>query len=97
VADEGRVLLVAVLDVPADGVRAFQRYEDAVLPMLDRYGGRLERRLRNPAGTSEVHVLSFPTDGAYRDYLADPERARHRAVLAGVPVAVRLLESLTDV
>ena len=91
------VVVVVVVDVPEDGVAAFQRYEDRVLPLLDRYGGRLERRLRTPDATTEVHVLSFPTDSAYRRYLSDPERAGARALVGGIAVTQRVVEHLTDV
>ena len=91
------VVVAVVIDVPAHGVAAFQRYESHVLPLLGRYGGRLERRLRTPDATTEVHVLSFPTDGDYRRYLADPDRSAHRSLLSGVPVTQRLVEALTDV
>ena len=89
--------MVVVVDVPVAGVPAFQRYEERVLPLLDRYGGRLERQLRTPDATTEVHVLSFPTDSAFRAYLGDPERAGHRALLDGVAVTQRVVELLTDV
>ncbi|NEK86168.1 hypothetical protein GCU60_10410 [Blastococcus saxobsidens] len=89
--------VVAVVDVPPEAVGAFQRYENQVLPLLDRHGGRLERRLRSPDGSTEVHVLSFPTDADYRRYLADPDRSAHRSLLSDVPVTLRVVESLTDV
>jgi hypothetical protein len=47
-----RYTVVTVVDVPPDGVAAFQRYEDEVLPLLHRYDGLLERRLRSPEGTT---------------------------------------------
>ncbi|MDM4777830.1 hypothetical protein [Micromonospora sp. b486] len=43
------VLLVALVDLSAD-VDAGQRYEDAVLALLSRHGGELERRLRTGDG-----------------------------------------------
>ncbi|MCZ2859473.1 hypothetical protein [Blastococcus sp. VKM Ac-2987] len=92
-----RTTVVAIVDVPPEATAAFQRYESLVLPLLGRYGGRLERRLRNPDGSTEVHVLSFPADGDYRRYLSDPERGTHRALLSEVPVTQRVVESLTDV
>jgi hypothetical protein len=94
---EQRVTVVAVLDVPVGGVAALQRYEDFVLPLLARHDGALERRLRTPDGTTEVHVLTFGSDVAYRGYLADPERLRHRAVLDDIPVQQRVLEGMVDV
>jgi len=89
--------VVALIDVPASGVAALQRYEDLVLPLLARHDGVLERRLRTADGTSEVHVLTFASDAAYRGYLADPERLGHRGVLGGVSVDQRVLEGMVDV
>jgi hypothetical protein len=83
-------------DVAREGVDAFQRYEAAVLPMLERHDGRLERRLRTADGRAEVHIVSFGSCAGYDAYLADPERARHRALVDGVDMTQRLLE-VTDV
>ena len=97
VPDRARYTVVAVVDVPPGGVAAFQRYENRVLPMLQRHDGVIERRLRTPDGTTEVHVLSFPAEGAYRGYLDDPERVGHRALLKGHEPRQRVVESLADV
>ena len=86
-----RLLFVMVADVPAQDVSAFREYEELVLPLLRRHGGVLERRLRTPDGSSEVHVVSFGEQAGYESYLADPERLRHREVLAGADVVQRLL------
>ena len=94
---EQRIVVVAVTEVPPDAVAAFRRYEDLVLPLLSRHDGALERRLRSVDGATEVHVLSFASDAAYRAYLADPERLGHRAVFTGVPVEQRVVEGLVDV
>ena len=88
---------MAVLDVPPEAVAAFRRYEDQVLALLRRHDGRLERRLRTPDGTTEIHVLAFASESGYRGYLSDPERAGHRSLLAGVDVSQRVVESLVDV
>ena len=96
-SESPRFTVVAVVDVPVADVGALQRYEDRVLPLLTRHDGALERRLRNADGTTEVHVLTFASDAAYRGYLADPERLGHRAVLEGVPVEQRVLEGMADV
>ena len=44
----GAVTFVVVIDVPGGGVRTFLNYEQAVLTLLERHGGRLERRLAPP-------------------------------------------------
>lgn len=87
-----RLTLVVLVDVPPEGVDAFRRYEAAVLPLLERHDGRLERRLRTADGLSEVHVLSFGSRAAYESFAADPARAAHRAALEGVELRTRLLE-----
>jgi len=87
-----RLTLVMVADVAREGVEAFQRYEAAVLPMLERHDGRLERRLRTADGQAEVHIVSFGSRAGYDAYIADPERADHRSLLEGVVLTQRLLE-----
>lgn len=87
-----RVVLVVLADVAPEGVEAFRRYEAAVLPLLERHDGRLERRLRTADGLAEVHVVSFRSRRAYQAYVADPERAGHRGLLDGVSMTQRLLE-----
>ena len=83
--------------MPAEAVPDLQRYEQAVLPLLQGHGGRLERRLRTPDGTTEVHVLSFASEDAYRGYLADPGRSVHRGLLAGAEPVQRVVTALADV
>jgi hypothetical protein len=86
------ITLVLIVDVPPGAVAAFLEYEDRVLPLLARHGGLLERRLRGGDGLTEVHVVSFPSQAAYDDYVGDPERLAHRMLLDGVPLQQRLLE-----
>ena len=87
-----RLTFVLVADLPPGGAPAFSRYEAAVLPLLARHGGRLERRLRTDDGLCEVHVVSFDSREGYDGYLADEQRRRARTLLDGVDVAQRLLE-----
>ncbi|MEH1166696.1 hypothetical protein V6V47_15060 [Micromonospora sp. CPCC 205539] len=51
--------LVAVVEFAAGAEEAGRRYEDAVLALLGRHGGRLDRRLRSTDGQAEVHVIRF--------------------------------------
>jgi hypothetical protein len=86
------VTLVMVADLPAEGVEAFAAYEAVVLPLLPRHGGVLQRRLRTPDGLTEVHVVSFASREGYDAYLVDPERTRHRGLLASVDLRQRIVE-----
>ncbi|MET9799674.1 GNAT family N-acetyltransferase [Streptomyces sp. NPDC006368] len=76
--------LAVVLDHPADAADEALRYEEQALALLPRHGGRLERRLRTADGLSEVHLLAFPSQDAYRAYLADPERTPDGRITARV-------------
>ncbi len=65
---------VAIFDLSAADLKLFESYEAAVLPLLDKYGARLESRLRAVNDAAEFHVLFFPSDAAYEQYRADPVR-----------------------
>ncbi|WP_308355786.1 GNAT family N-acetyltransferase [Streptomyces sp. ODS05-4] len=78
--------LTAIVDFPADGTERALAVEEAALALLPRHGARLERRLRTGDGRTEVHLLRFPSEAAYRAYLADPDRPDVRAAGLGVRV-----------
>jgi hypothetical protein len=79
-----RLTLVVLADVERE---AFQRYEAAVLPMLERHDGRLERRLRTADGQAEVHIVSLGSRAGYDAYIADPKRADRRALLGSLSLS----------
>lgn len=81
-------LLVARL--PVGGVGAFDAYEAAVLPLLERHGGRLERRLRSVDGRLEAHVVSFPDEAASAAYRNDPRRRAAAPLLEASGAQVEL-------
>jgi hypothetical protein len=85
-----RLTLVVLADLSDAAVPAFQAYEAAVLPLLARHGGVLERRLRSGPGTFEAHVISFADEQGYRAYLADPDRIGVRDLLSGCDVRQRV-------
>ena len=68
------VTFVLIVRIPTKGIDDFRAYEDAVLPLLPEFNGRLERRLRNPDGTIEVHAISFASDGDFQNSRNDPRR-----------------------
>jgi hypothetical protein len=64
---------------------AFHEFEDAVLPLLEKYKGELLLRLRPGADNVvagsleapyEVHLIRFPDEGALTAYARDDERER---------------------
>jgi uncharacterized protein (DUF1330 family) len=86
------VLIVMIADIAPGSIERFRAYEDQVLALLERHGGRLERRLRTADGTSEVHLLAFDSQEGYEAYLEDPGRVTARATLAGTEITQRILE-----
>jgi hypothetical protein len=86
------MLLVQVVRIPAAGVADFQRYESLVLPLLARYGGKLERRLRSDDGQFEIHIVSFATPDALERYRADSERQQHLPLLRASGATTELIE-----
>ena len=88
--------LVQIVHIPAEGVAAFQRFESRVLALFPNYGAILQRRLRSPDGQIEIHVMSFPSQGALEAYRADPARGELLPLLAESGATSELLE-MSDV
>jgi uncharacterized protein (DUF1330 family) len=83
---------VVIARIPTAGIHAFQRYEEAVLPLLGHHGGRLARRLRSAAGDVEVHVVEFASPDGLAAYRDDPRRAAHAGLLAASGAQMQLVE-----
>ena len=88
------VTFVLIVRIPSEGIADFRAYEDAVLPLLPEFNGRLERRLRNPEGTIEMHIVSFASEADFQNYRNDPRRTaqawlleRSAAKLELIPMA----------
>jgi hypothetical protein len=75
------VTVVLIARIPAEGIGDFRAYEDAVLPLLPEFNGRLERRLRNRDGTVEMHIVSFASEADHQNYRNDPRRAAQASLL----------------
>lgn len=70
-----------------------RRYEDAVLGLLDRHGGVLERRLRSTdESATEVHVIRFRSRAGYESFLVDPDRLALRNQLGDAAPTTRVIE-----
>jgi antibiotic biosynthesis monooxygenase (ABM) superfamily enzyme len=85
------VTFVLIVRIPPEGIRDFRAYEDAVLPLLPEYSGRLERRLRNPDGTIEMHIISFASDADFQNYRNDPRRTAQAWLLEKSSAKLELL------
>jgi hypothetical protein len=85
------VTFVLIARIPSEGIEDFQAYENAVLPLLSEFNGRLERRLRNPDGTVEVHIVSFASDADFQNYRNDPRRMAQAWLLERSSAKLELL------
>lgn len=86
------ILLVAIVEMADGHAEAGQGYEDAVLSLLPRHGGTLQRRTRSHDGTAEVHLIHFTERAGYESFMVDPDRlAERERVGAGAPTT-RVIE-----
>ena len=85
------VTFVLIVRIPTEGIKDFRAYEDAVLPLLPEFNGRLERRLRNPEGTMEMHIISFASDTDFQNYRNDPRRTAQAWLLEKSSAKLELL------
>jgi uncharacterized protein (DUF1330 family) len=71
-------LTLCVLLTPRPGAQALLvEYEDQVLTLLERHGGRVLQRVRSVEGTDgpfEIHLLEVPSEDALAAYMDDPAR-----------------------
>jgi len=88
---QAEITFVLIARIPGEGIADFRAYEDAVLPLLSEFNGRLERRLRNPDGTVEVHVVSFASEADLQNYRSDPRRMAHAWLLEKSAATLELL------
>ena len=72
--------LIVLLSVHPGHEFEFEQFESAAALIMQRYGGKLERRLgRTPQSDSsqpdEVHIITFPDQEAFQRYRADTDLA----------------------
>ena len=89
---ESGLLLVAIVEMAPGLEIAGQEYEDAVLALLDRHGGRVERRMRGTDSASEVHVIRFQSRAGYESFMVDPDRLAYRAKTGDAAPTTRVIE-----
>jgi uncharacterized protein (DUF1330 family) len=65
---------LVTIDLSAADTEKFEHYESIVLPLVEKYGGRLEFRLRTFDGSTETHLLFFPDEQNFENYRADSVR-----------------------
>ncbi|HMQ78570.1 MAG TPA: DUF1330 domain-containing protein [Ignavibacteria bacterium] len=85
------------------GEQGFLEYESLVLPLLEKYRGKLELRLRPcrdnfiyPAEGEqpyEVHIVSFETKEDYESFKNDPVRIKNLGLLKNSVKKITVMES----
>lgn len=86
------LFLVAVVEMAPGHAEAGARYEDAVLELLDRHGGSIERRLRGTDSTTEVQLIRFRSRAGYESFMVDPDRLRYREEVGDGAPTTRVIE-----
>jgi hypothetical protein len=80
---ESEVLLAVLIDIPPEDAAIVMTYEDAVLPLLNRHGGRLLRRLRAVDQSAELQIISFDSHEGQEAFATDPSRLQLMRLLQG--------------
>jgi hypothetical protein len=86
------MLIVAVVEMMPRQVSAGHHYEDAVLELLGRHGGTVERRMRGTDAVTEVHVIRFEDRSGYETFMQDPDRLALRAKAGIAAPHARVIE-----
>lgn len=73
------MLRFVTIDLTSADLQRFEAYEALVLPLIEKYGGRVEARVRSVDGASETHLIFYPDQAAYDAYLSDPVRQAARS------------------
>lgn len=77
---ERKLILVVSLWLKNENVSDFEDYERRAARLLARHDGKIERAVRIKKQASktdepfEIHVIEFPNEQSFTNYLADPER-----------------------
>lgn len=82
---------VLIARIPLEGVEAFGRYEEAVLPLLAEHGGALRNRWSSADGTVEVHILRFRSPAALETFRAHPRRTAAEPLLIASGAVIELI------
>lgn len=71
---KSEVLLAVLIDIPPEDAAIILTFDDAVLPLLNRHGGQLQRRLRAVDQSAELQIISFDSRKAQEAFATDPSR-----------------------
>lgn len=78
-----RIYYTLLLFVFSDKYEIFNEYEDKVLPLLTKYSGKLELRLKTNKSAyesdipDEIHIISFKNESDFENFQNDKERKKY--------------------
>lgn len=73
------MLKLVIIDLHAANIGLFESYERKIIPLLDKYGARMEVGVRSLDRMTETHLLYFPDHQCFDRFLADPARVALQA------------------
>ena len=88
----GELLLVVVVEMRPGAAAEGGRYEDEVLALLGRHGGRLERRVRSTDDSTELQIIRFSSPAGLDTFMTDPDRLALRDKVGGAAPEARVVE-----
>jgi len=99
--------ITQVIYLNEGGEKDFLEYELLVLPLLEKYNGKLEFRIR-PAAENfiypieselpyELHIVSFETKADFLKFKDDPVRTKHLELLQRAVKRFLVLESDSNI
>jgi uncharacterized protein (DUF1330 family) len=104
-----KYIITQLIYLNEGGEKDFLEYESLVLPLLEKYGGKLMFRIR-PGGDNfiypdpktselpyEVHIVSFETKKDFLKFKNDPVRIKNQDLLKNSVKKVTLIESDTGI
>jgi uncharacterized protein (DUF1330 family) len=62
------------IQIPEDGRELFDAYEEQVLPLLAKHGGKVIERHLSKLGDEEFHLIEFDSENGLNSYESDPHR-----------------------
>ena len=73
-----KLSIVAALFIHPGREAEFEQFETAAESIMQRHGGRLERRIgfaasADPGQPHEVHIVTFPDQQSFERYRTDPD------------------------
>ncbi len=95
--------ITQVIYLNEGGEKDFLEYESLVLPLLEKYNGKLEFRIR-PAAENfiypvknelpfELHIVSFETKADFLKFKDDPVRTKHLELFQRAVKRIVVIES----